>query len=671
MNARRTSLVALAVCVLALTAGRAQQARDQMQTPRTGAAAISGVIVTDESTPQPVKRAQVVVVNAEAGFTKTTFTSDAGRFSLVGLPAGRYTLMASKQPFLRASYGARRYDRPGTPITLAEGAQMTGVTLRLTRGSVLGGTITDENGQPAFGVSVRIMQMRVVNGERTFVNVPTGNVMGETTDDRGMYRFYGLPPGEYGVAATPRLAGEVRAMTDAEIRAVMQALQQQTTAAQQSRQASGIGGATPTATPTPAPKAETETVTVGYAHVFYPGTTVPTSAATVSVGPGEERTGVDFSLKLIRTARIEGVVSTPPGIRPQGVQLLLTPVGSTEQSAPAFDLFTINRAAPDAEGKFAFTAVPPGQYTIVARASALAPGVPPPPPPPPPGGGRGAGAGVIQFETFRTAPVGGEPMAVLPQIGLGNAGGPMYWGQTDVSVDGTAVSGITVSLQPGMTISGRVQFKGTRLVPDPDLSQVRLMLANVPTPGGARIATSTPMSAVEQNGQFRITGLTPGRYRVSGFAPLPQGSAPGPGWTMASAIVKGRDVLDFPLDIGPNDEINDAVVTFTDATQEVNGSLQDATGRPAPDYTIIVFAADNRFWTTPSRRIRSTRPGTDGRFTVTNLPPGEYRIAAVVDVAPNEINDPAFLEQLVGASVKFTLAEGERKAQDLRIAGGL
>jgi len=179
------------------------------------------------------------------------------------------------------------------------------------------------------------------------------------------------------------------------------------------------------------------------------------------------------------------------------------------------------------------------------------------------------------------------------------------------------------------------------------------------------------VAQVEPNGQFRITGVTPGRYRLNGAVPLPQGSGPGAGWTMLSAVAKGQDVLDFAIDIGPNDEIKDMVVTFTDSVQEVNGSLQDATGRPAPDYTIVVFAADSRFWTTPSRRVRSTRPGTDGKFAVPNLPPGEYRIAAVVDVAPGEVNDPAFLEQLVGASVKITLAEGERKTQDLRIAGGL
>jgi hypothetical protein len=220
-----------------------------------------------------------------------------------------------------------------------------------------------------------------------------------------------------------------------------------------------------------------------------------------------------------------------------------------------------------------------------------------------------------------------------------------------------------------MTITGKISFKATRLVPEADLSRARLTLTPVQTQGGARLSMGIPTAQVDASGQFKITGVTPGRYRINGMVPIPQGAGPGSSWRLLSVVVKGQDMLDFPLDIGPNDEIKDVVVTFTDATQEVNGTLQDATGRPAPDYTIVVFAADNRFWTNPSQRIRSTRPGTDGKFAVTNLPPGEYRIAALVDVAPGDINDPAFLEQLVGASIKITLAEGERKTQDLRIAG--
>jgi hypothetical protein len=252
-------------------------------------------------------------------------------------------------------------------------------------------------------------------------------------------------------------------------------------------------------------------------------------------------------------------------------------------------------------------------------------------------------------------------------------GGPLFWGQADISVDGTSISGLSISMQPGMTLTGKVQFKGSRLVPDGDLSRVRVILSPAPTPGGGtRINLGgVPQAVVEPNGLFKIGGVTPGRYRVSGIAPLPMGSAPGLNWTLQSALAKGREVLDFQLEIGPNEEVGEMVLTFGDSTQEVSGTLQDATGRPAPDYTIIVFAADSKFWTTPTRRVRSARPGTDGKFSVLNLPPGEYRVAAVTDVAPTEINDPLFLEQLVAASVKFTLAEGEKRTQDLKISGGL
>jgi hypothetical protein len=112
------------------------------------------------------------------------------------------------------------------------------------------------------------------------------------------------------------------------------------------------------------------------------------------------------------------------------------------------------------------------------------------------------------------------------------------------------------------------------------------------------------------------------------------------------------------------------LLTFTDQTQTLSGTLQDATGRPTPDFTIIVFAADKQYWTPQARRIASTRPGTDGRYTFRGLPAGDYRITAVTDVEPGEWYDPAFLAQLANASIPVTLNEGQTKTQDLKLAGG-
>ncbi len=630
----------LALGVAPLGAGQVEHSIDhQQRDPRVtpvGTGVVSGVVMTDEATPQPLRRAQVTITSTDDPVVKTTYTDGSGRFTLPALPAGRYSLSASKGGYVRMAYGAKRHDRPGTPINLAEGQKLADLVMRLPRGGVIFGTILDETGLPAAGVQVRLLQYRMQLGERVLTPAIGGGALGETTDDRGMYRLYGLPAGEYLLSTLPRNSnvGEIRASTDAEIRAALAALQRPPTPAP------------PPGQPLPPPR---EPVTVGFSPVYFPGTTSVAGAATIALAPGEERGGVDFSLQLVRTAKIEGMVLTPAGMPPQSVTLTMIQAGP--QAAPGIlGAGFLNRVTPGPDGRFSYAAVPPGQYTINARASASA-------------GGRGAAP--VARETFEFVVAGGGQVVAGGMSGAGS----QYWAAADVTVDGAPVSNVMLTLQPGLTVTGRLEFKGTRATPPADLARVRVSLTPAPTPGGVNLMAGLPTTQVDPAGRFTISGVTPGRYLVNAFVPATVGAGPGIGWTLQSAVFNGRDSLDFGLEIAPGGEVSGGVLTFTDASQQVGGTLQDPSGRPAPDYTIIVFAADKRFWVPQSRRIRTTRPGNDGRFSVANLPAGEYRIAAVVDIATGEANDPAFLEQLVPASWAFTLAEGERKTQDLRIAG--
>ena len=70
-----------------------------------------------------------------------------------------------------------------------------------------------------------------------------------------------------------------------------------------------------------------------------------------------------------------------------------------------------------------------------------------------------------------------------------------------------------------------------------------------------------------------------------------------------------------------------------------------------------------------SRRIFALRPDNEGKYRAPNLPAGEYLLSAVTDVAQNEWFDPAYLTQLKPVSIRLTIAEGDRKVQDLRIGG--
>jgi hypothetical protein len=60
---------------------------------------------------------------------------------------------------------------------------------------------------------------------------------------------------------------------------------------------------------------------------------------------------------------------------------------------------------------------------------------------------------------------------------------------------------------------------------------------------------------------------------------------------------------------------------------------------------------------------------TNSTYHVPDLPPGKYCLAVVDDLDPADLASPDFLTQLQAASTTITLAEGERKTQDVRIGG--
>jgi len=572
-------------------------ARDSMTMP-TGPAEIAGTLMTDGDDPQPVRRAEVRLIGAGAP-PRTAFTDAHGRFVFRTLPFGRYTLEANKPGLVRSAYGARRYDRPGTPVTVTATERTHDLQWRMPRGAVITGRILDEFGQPAQGARVSVQQVRVVNGERTLVSVPmVTSILGEVVDDRGIYRLFGLPAGDYVISATPRSigTGDIRRMTDAEIQAARQAVQQPSS---------------PYAVTPPSS-------TLGFSQVYFPGVLTSNDATPITVGPGEERDSVDFVVHLVRTAALEGTVVTPGGVAPESVQLMLTPKGSnsTVTSGPTGGtmLFTTtlvgggNRRV-NADGTFSYGGVAPGAYTLSARAT--------------------------------------------------REGGASLWAATDVVVDGQTVSGLSLVLAEGLTIAGTLAFEADGVDPPDTFTRARINF--LPMSGGVMI---NPSATTVNNAGFSARGLIPGPHRVMASFNTPEVN-----WTLKSAIIKGRDALDLPFELAANDNITDAVLTFTNKMQTLNGTLSDASQRPAPDYTIVVFPEDTTLWSS-SRRVRTVRPGTDGKFTITGLPSGSYRIAAVVDISPEETRDLALLEELAGASIVFALGDGETKVQDLRIAGG-
>lgn len=648
----------------------AGQARDATQTPVTGTAMIIGQVITGD-TGTPVRRARVNLSGAELRGQRSTMTDDEGRFVFTQIPAGRYSMTSSKAGFVSIAYGAKTAGRAGTPIQLEDGQKLESKPISMPKGGVVTGVVMDEYGEPSPGTQVRALRMVMQTGEKRLQSAGTS-----TTDDRGMYRIYGLQPGEYVVTAQPRNAGLMGLQTSvtSEIESALQQMQQQLgRGAGQGAQAgtggraagAGRGGQLGDLLQGLAGGRGQQMIeqlqqqldpdgqaAVGYAPVFFPGTTSPSSATPVDIVVGQERYGVDFQLQLVSTSTVTGTLSGVDGTVPAGAQVTLAPVDTLPGLPGATQTARANQT-----GAFSFRNVTPGQYRLSARAQVRAP--------------------LTEAETAAAQAAGGRGGR-----GGGRGGAPaeILWAHAEISVDGRDLSDVGLQLQKGMTISGRLAFDGTKLMAPTDFSRVRVSLTTVGTQDGD--FGGVPNATIDASGRFTIIGVPPGKYSLRGTAPAGTGG-PGVGaggalaaggsgnWILRSSIAGGRDTLDFPLDLGPNLNIGDAVLTFADRTTELTGLLQDAQGTATSDYSIIVFPTDSQFWVPQSRRIQSVRPGTDGRYTVRNLPPGQYAIAAVTDVEPGEWFDPTFLQELSGASMRITLVDGDRKTQDIRLSGGI
>jgi hypothetical protein len=614
----------LAVVAIAsgLTAFTMQVRDDGIQ---TGTARISGVVLAAEAGNQPIRRALVTISGDGLRQSRTAITDDDGRFALDRLPSGRVTLTVSKAAYLTTSFGARRPGRPGTTIQIDDGERRD-LTMRLTRGAVIAGTIRDERGLSLAGVQVIASRIGAVT-----TPAPFSDEGWLTTDDRGAYRAFGLEPGDYLVLAVMRrlaLGSSTSRRSDAEMDAVLAALQRRNAAA-----ASPIGSAAPP--PPPAPE------TIGFPVTYYPGTALVGNATKITIGAAEERNGIDFAIAPVRLTTISGTVATADGAPPGDVQLSVyydqPNVAWMSGVRPVLSL------RPSADGTFRYTQVPPGHYTIMARARAT---------------------------------------QAAPASGVGNVGGrggtappapgdaTTRYASVDVDVDGQPVSGVALTLTPGVSVRGRVAFDGAAPVTADDLARVTVRVVSPAAVGGSVVnntAIGRPFlnvapAPIAADGTFAIQGIAPFDYRLRVTLSEPLRGK----WFLRSAMAGGRDVADAPLEIRDR-PIDDVVITFSDRPTGVRGTLTAGDGSPVSDYFVVVLPRDRALWRPETRRIQSARPATDGRFSIQDLPAGEYLLAALTDVEPEDLKNTSFLEQLAAASIGVVVKEGEVVVQDVRI----
>ena len=176
-----------------------------------GTASIEGTVISDEAQPKRLRRALVALSGPALPGGRVEITDDEGRFRFTGLGAGQYGLAVNKPGYAGRFYGSSRVmssgrGGPAVPANLSiRDGETRSIAMRLPRGAVITGGVTDTDGQPVPGVIVVVMADRFdrATGVRRLQATDTMAV-----DDRGVYRFFDLSAGQYVVYAQMLLSGE-------------------------------------------------------------------------------------------------------------------------------------------------------------------------------------------------------------------------------------------------------------------------------------------------------------------------------------------------------------------------------------------------------------------------------------------------------------------------------
>jgi hypothetical protein len=595
----------LALVLVMSAAALAAQQRDRPTTPivkpvDSGTALVAGIVTASATSETPVRRAIVTLVSTEGGDGTAAVTDEQGRFVIQGVAEGRYFLSAQKPAHLTNNYGAKRPGRPGVTLVIAKNQRIEDLRIPLPRGGVITGRLTLPTGEPMRNVEVTAVPMSqaTAGGRLNFL------ARAFRTDDRGVYRIYGLVPDEYLVAAIAAVGrGDIEQRPDAGYDEAIRILAQPAM-----RPGDPVK---PDATVPP------RLPRVGYAPTYYPGTPVAANASAVRVGIGEVKDGIDIPITLVPMTTVTGTVRDVNGQPTQTVTISVDTVGPP---LPATAVSSARTNRPDPQGRFEITNLPPGSYRISAR-----------------------GGGVT---------IAGDTTTIRNDA-------QVNWAQADVQTSGENIEGVALNLQPGLTFSGRVDTGGA-----PVATLTGTIVALTARRVGSTLAPSMPSrsSAVAEDGSFTVTGLQPGDYEVAVTLPTALRAT----WAIASVTAGGPDLRDRPLTLADG-SISGVTIGLTDRRTEVAGTLTTATGQAASDYYIVIFPSDRALWHPLSPRVRVVRPGADGGYSARDLPPGDYRIAAVTDVEDNEWHKGSFLESLLEASIAAAVKAGTSTRQDIRI----
>jgi hypothetical protein len=287
---------------------------------------ISGTVVS-ASTGSPLDRAEVTLSTAVPNGSQVAegITGENGSFRFDHLEAGNYRLEGSRRGY--TTFGYQEHEGFYTGVVAGPGLDTSSLRLALEPTGVIGGTVTDESGEPVAGAQVRLFLQDQRNGEERTVGTQT-----EMTDDSGAYEFLRVRAGTFyvSVSATPWFAFHPGPKTD------------------------------PSGNLLPVDQQPRSPLDVAYPTTFYENGADSDSATPITVKAGD-RVEVDFSLHAVPAIHIQ--VHLPPPVEGRGMpmpQLAQQAFGADEYS----NATQFTAGTPSGGMVADFSGIAPGHYVL-------------------------------------------------------------------------------------------------------------------------------------------------------------------------------------------------------------------------------------------------------------------------------------------------------------------
>ena len=336
-------------------------------------------------------------------------------------------------------------------------------------------------------------------------------------------------------------------------------------------------------------------------------TDAPGTRAALELADNEERPGIDLTLARTGLARIAGKVTGLTLAADENATLRLL-----NQDEELGDVPVGARMLPG--GGFVLQDVPPGRYALVLSVSPLA------------------------ARSYTTRELAVMPI-VVPEDSLRN---------------------IELAVPRAATLGGQLVMRGRTDPPAAALAQATVHLQ--PTEHGALTSRSGGyLARPAGDGTFSFPEVRPGTYRL--FAVLRYPTT----WFLDTITLAGRDVTSVPVEVTPAMKASDIVVTMSDRWPSLAGTVVDDAGQPAARSTIVLYPKDPRDRTPIRFRLRVGFTTPDGDYSVLGVRPGEYRVAAVRNLAFATWFEDGFFDRIDPLATSITIAGEGQKILNLRV----